>query len=65
MRIINWASDASVPGIDFDHFRGKASNSVLSMVNPRDEEVFAHDEKTDMTKGVRIVEWSDGECHSQ
>ena len=32
--LVNWAKGVSVPGINFDHFKGEDSGSVIKMIKP-------------------------------
>lgn len=54
---MGWAKDATVPGIDFDHFKGKGSEAVIKMVEPRDATILRGEEEQ---SGVRVVAWTDG-----
>ena len=57
VRLVGWAKDATVPGIDFDHFIGKGSEAVIKMVEPRDTTILQGQEEK---SGVRVVAWTDG-----
>ena len=47
-----------MPGIDFNHFKGKGSEAVIKMVEPQDTTILQGQEEK---SSVRVVAWTDGE----